>query len=162
MANHSRNRRENRPALLTIPPPDHLAAIRSPAKMPVDTAAALTGASARTVAGWRRHGIPPGSHLYTLQSVAFGLLPHPAWHEYTLAPDGTLNHWTGTRSGSGFRPAMIAFYEATAQENRLLHAELRKARALIDTLKAPPARWPPDLAANDADASQLPLSFFGQ
>lgn len=94
----------------------------------------------------------------TLQAAAFGILPHPAWQEWLLAPNGTLNHWSGRSGLHGIRPAHLHDLENAHNTARYLLAENRRLRDLIEQLRRPAVRWPPDTAANDSERGpQLPL-----
>lgn len=154
-----RKRRAARVLTLRVPPPAHLEPVRDVALLTLEDAAALTGTSARTVQRWRAGGIPPGVYLRTLQAAAFGLLPHPAWQEWTLAPDGSLNHWTARSGLHGIRPAHLHDLANAHSTARYLLQENRRLRDLLEQARRPaPARWPPDTAANDGELGpQLPL-----
>lgn len=144
---------------LPIPPPPAFW-FMPPVRIDAALAAQLTQRSARTVDRWRATGIDDPACLALLQAHAFGLLQHPDWREWRIAPDGTLGHWSGKRCLSGLRPVHLANLIAAHADARILRRENAALRATIEALRQPQS-WPPVMAANDSErAPQLPL--FGQ
>jgi len=156
-AQYSKKRPRKAARLLTIPAPPHLDWL-APQRIDPDTAARITHYSPRAVSRWHRSGITDPRALALLQAHAYGLLPHLDWREWFTGPDGTLNHRSGHRDLCGIRPGHLHALQQALTHARQLDTENRRLRALIANLSQPPARWPPDSAANDAEITpQIPL-----
>lgn len=145
-----------------VRPPNHLSWLGD-RRLDEAVACRLTGRSARTAARWRALGVIDDVACLTLLQVhAFGLIPHPAWNEWQVARDGSINYWTGARALSGISPAALANMVNTVAHRDELQREVRLLRALVAQLQHQlaerPAAGPPGAANDDAwHCPQLPL-----
>lgn len=142
------------PALLEIPPPDHLWHLW-PLRIAIDDARQLTGRSARTVARWRVEGIGDPACLALLRIHAYGLIPHSRWREWAVDRDGFLNHWGGRRELTGIQPGHLHAIQSAYDQARSHRQVADQLRREVDQLTATLAareshRWPPFAAANDS------------
>lgn len=154
MAHPSKKKRHGCPKTLRVPAPDGIP--HAPARLiPADMAAELTGRSARTVDRWRASRVDDPACLAVLQAHVHGLLPHPAWQDWRMDPDGGLSHRAGPHALTGFRPADLLRYAEAFQQARDAVRELTHLRAQVALLAAAleQARQPAEpglpAAAND-------------